>query len=132
MRIGVPDYNNPKDKPYLMKGKDPRYPDHITLTHYELMKRIVDESQFTRYNLYHYWNGDNYIYGKIDYSLGMVKRTPDNDSLCKRVGLARVISGSLQDVFFILSKCFVVQEEELLSRPGRSLHVTSLVVDLFK
>ncbi|MEI8348691.1 MAG: methyltransferase domain-containing protein [Candidatus Omnitrophota bacterium] len=79
MRIGVPDYNNPKDKPYLQQGKDPRYPEHITLTYYDLMKKIIGETPFMRYKFRHYWDKDKFICEKIDYTYGMVKRTSDND-----------------------------------------------------
>lgn len=81
MRIGAPDYNNPKDQPYLKKGHDPRHP-HKTLTHYELMKKIVEESPFPKYKFYHYWKDGKFIREKIDYSLGMIQRTPDNDKRC--------------------------------------------------
>ncbi len=82
MRIGVPDYDNPKDRLYFEKGRDPRHPDHITLTNYELMKNIIEESPFSRYEFYHYWDEGEFIYKKIDYSLGMIKRTPVNDPRC--------------------------------------------------
>lgn len=81
MRIGVPDYNNPKDRLYLKEGHDPRYP-HKTLTHYELMKEMAKGSPFPKYRFYHYWKNGKFIREKIDYSLGMIRRTPDNDKRC--------------------------------------------------
>ena len=132
IRIGVPDYNNPKDRPYLKNGKDPRYPLHITLTNYVLIKEIINEIPFKRYEFYHYWDGDSFISKKINYSLGMVKRTPDNDMLCKRIGISQNVKGVVKDFLYILSKGFRVTKNEFLSLRGHRLHVTSLVVDLFK
>lgn len=82
MRIAVPDYNNPKDQPFLKKGRDSRFPGHKTLTHYELIKKLITESPFAQYKFYHYWNKGKFIKKKIDYSLGLVRRTPDNDPRC--------------------------------------------------
>ncbi|MEM4725296.1 MAG: hypothetical protein QXP01_09820, partial [Candidatus Hadarchaeum sp.] len=132
MRIGVPDYGNPKDYPYLLKGSDPRFPRHITLTHYQLMKRIIEESPFTRYEFYHYWDNGKFVYKPIDYSLGMVRRTPDNDPRCRTVGLMRRIQVGLNDLIYWIGRGFRVSEEEWATRPGHRLYVTSLVVDLFK
>ena len=78
MRIGVPDYGNPKDRPFLELGKDIRYPGHITLTNFELIRGIVAESPFEDHNFYQYWEGDRYIWKHIDYSLGLIRRTPEN------------------------------------------------------
>lgn len=132
MRIGVPDYNNPKDRPYLKKGHDTRDPKHITLTTYELMKEIIEKSPFCRYKFYHYWKGDNFIHEKIDYSLGMIRRTPDNDRRCKRTGFAQNIIGNIRDFQFKLSRGFRYTDQDLSAQNGHKFHVTSIVVDLFK
>jgi predicted SAM-dependent methyltransferase len=132
MRIGVPDYGNPKDYPYLLKGSDPRFPRHVTLTHYQLMKRLIEESPFPRCEFYHYWDNGKFVYKEIDYSLGMVKRTPDNDPRCRTTGLKQKIQVAVQDWMYRLRRGFRVSEEELSTRPGHRLYVTSLVVDLFK
>lgn len=100
MRIGVPDYNNLKDRPYLLKGKDERFPKHVTLTHYELMKTIIEQSPFSsNYKFYHYWDREKFIYEKIDYSLGFIKRTPDNDVRCKKSGCELQITSIVVDIF---------------------------------
>lgn len=78
MRIACPDYRNPKDQAFLEKGTDPRFPGHVTLTHFALMKKIVEASPFERFNFYQYWEGDSYHWQAIDYSLGMVQRTPEH------------------------------------------------------
>lgn len=132
MRIGVPDYNNPKDRPYLKKGSDHRFPSHITLTNYKLLKNIIAESPFTRYKFYHYWDEENFIQESIDYSLGMIQRTPDNDPRCQRIGLAQNLKGHLMDFLYKLSCGFRYSKQDWLTRRGHRLHVTSLVVDLFK
>ncbi|MGQ9492162.1 MAG: class I SAM-dependent methyltransferase [Anaerolineae bacterium] len=132
MRIGVPDYGNPKDYLYLVKGNDPRFPRHITLTNYQLMKRMIEESPFPSYEFYHYWDDGKFVYKKIDYSLGMVKRTPDNDPRCRTSGLRQKIQVGLRDLMYRLVRGFRVGEEELSTQPGHRLYVTSLVVDLFK
>lgn len=132
MRIGVPDYNNPKDYPYLKKGGDPRNPQHITLTNYELIKNIIEESLFRRYEFYHYWYNGKFVYEDIDYSLGMIKRTPDNDPRVRATGPKQKIKRFFMDFMYLLSRGFQVSEVDFSVRPGHRFHVTSLVVDLFK
>lgn len=132
MRIGVPDYNNPKDRQYLNKGSDPRLPLHLTLTNYNLLKNIIELSPFTRYQFYHYWDGDNFISHDIDYSLGFIKRTPDNDPRCKRKSLFKGILYTLGDFIYIISNGFNISRQDMLTRKGHRLFITSIVVDLFK
>lgn len=132
MRIAVPDYNNPKDRPYLKLGKDERHPLHVTLTNYNLVKMLISSSPFSHHKFYHYWDGDNFICENIDYTLGLIKRTPDNDPRCNRVGFLHNVKGVIKDCRFMLSKKFKFSMPELLSREGHRLYVTSLVVDLFK
>ena len=132
MRIGVPDYQNPKDRRYLALGHDPTDPKHVTLTHYPLLKQIVEASPFKRGTFCHYWDGDAFVQKPIDYSLGWVQRTPDHDPRCRRAGVAAVILGALRDFGFRLSRGFRVPAHEMLARRGHRLHVTSIVVDLVR
>jgi predicted SAM-dependent methyltransferase len=132
MRIGVPDYNNPKDRPYLDRGSDPRRSDHATLTTYALLKEMIEQSPFTGYEFHHYWVGSQFVQHPIDYSLGMIKRTPDNDPRSRRMGLVQNARGYLADLAFGLSHCLSLSEQDWLVRRGHRLYVTSLVVDLFK
>ncbi len=132
MRIGVPDYNNPKDSLFLQQGRDTRYPLHITLTRYSLMRDIIEQSSFQRYEFYHYWQEGIFVAKDIDYSLGYVRRTPDNDIRCHASGLKQKIVVGCRDLFHKLVHGFSVTEETLAALPGHRLHVTSLVVDLFK
>ncbi len=132
MRIGVPDYGNPKDRRCLALGRDPTDPKHVTLTHYQLMKEIVAASPFKRSKFYHYWDGDEFVQEPIDYALGWIQRTPDHDPRCRRAGAGAAALGALRDLGFRLSRGFRVPKHELLARRGHRLHVTSLVVDLYR
>ena len=78
-RLAVPDYMNPKDRFCLEKGFDPRNNLHITLTTYNLLKPVLEDSPFNVEYL-HYWKDENeFIQNNIDYTKGYIKRTPDND-----------------------------------------------------
>lgn len=132
LRIGVPDYNNPKDRAYRTLGKDQRIPVHVTLPDFCLMKKIITDTPFQRHTFYHYWDGDVFVFHKIDYSRGMIKRTPDNDPRNKKHGFLQKVRGCIEDLFYILSKGIRFRKNEFLSREGHRLYVTSLVVDLFK
>lgn len=129
MRIGVPDYRNPKDRRYLALGRDPGDPKHVTLTHYELMRELIAASPFRGGAFLHYWDGDTFVRHPIDYSLGWIQRTPDHDPRCRRRG-AEVALGALRDFGRLLARGFRVPEHERLAWRGHPLHVTSLVVDL--
>lgn len=103
-RIGVPDYASPINQQSLVAGKDVASPQHLTLTNYALMRKYVDQSSFGKVEWLVYHN--NLFPGEpappgpflppgsfigshdaplplfhkvVDYSLGMVKRTPDVD-----------------------------------------------------
>lgn len=102
MRIAVPDYNNPIDpvnRECLAKGKDPRWPENLTLPTYDLMRNIVKNSPFSNYKFYHYWDNGEFIRQKIDYSLGMIKRTPDNDIRDKAPNRELSITSIVLDLF---------------------------------
>lgn len=131
MRIGVPDYNNPKDRRYLRVGRDDRYPGHVTLTTHAIMKDIVERSPFPRHRFYHYWDGDVFVQHDMDYTKGMIWRTPDNHPRCRRQGTVEHVKGAVRDLAFVVSRGFKVSDAERLSRKGRRFYVTSLTVDLF-
>lgn len=131
LRIAVPDYHSPRNLKYLEKGYDPTHTDHKTLTHYPLLKELVDKSPFENVQFYQYWDGDEFKYRQIDYSKGMIKRTVDNDDRNSRTGLQRV-SGVLRDLVYIASKSFVVTKNDMLVQRGHPLRMTSIVIDLIK
>ncbi len=132
MRIGVPDYNNPKDRGCLERGSDPRFPTHVTLTHYELMKDLVEGSPFPRHTFYHYWKGDTYVHERMHYSRGMIRRVPEHHPKCRRRGIGQHVKLGLRDAVYAISRGFRVSEVDWLTRQGHRLHVTSLTLDLFK
>ena len=132
MRIGVPDYRNPKDRWCLESGVDPRYPTHLTLTHYELMKQVFDRSPFDRYQFYNFWDGDNFIENPIDYSFGKILRTPDNHPKNKIEGPAQRVKTAVRDMLFLLPRGFKAPEYQMATRKNHRLHVTSVTADLFR
>ncbi|MBM4443185.1 MAG: methyltransferase domain-containing protein [Candidatus Rokubacteria bacterium] len=140
MRIGCPDYDNPKDRAYAAKGYDDRYPLHVTFTTAALIRELIEASPFTRYDVLAHWDRDRFISRPIDYALGYVRRTPDNDIRCRifragdtlPVNLARWVKITAQDLAYAGRRGFRVSRAEMLSRPDRRWHVTSLVIDLFK
>lgn len=132
LRLAAPDYNNPKDKFCLDLGYDPRNRLHITLTHYAMLQRIIDQSLFSNVQFYHYWDNGTFIHRPIDYSLGMIKRTPDNDPRCRRQGVMQTALGNIQDLLYQWSRGAQFKKEDLQVRRGHPWHVTSIVVDLVK
>ncbi len=104
MRIGVPDYRNPKDRRYLALGRDPSDPKHVTLTHYELMRDLIASSPFGGGTFQHYWDGDTFVRRPIDYALGWIQRTPDHDPRCRRVGAPAIALGALRDFGRLLAR----------------------------
>ncbi len=53
---------------------------HLWFPVYESVKALIDNSNFSNYQFYHFYNelGDG-IVNEIDYKIGFVKRTPDHD-----------------------------------------------------
>lgn len=132
MRIGVPDYGNPKDRWCLERGNDPRYPGHATLTRYDLMKRIFERSPFDRYEFYHYWDGDRFVEAPIDYGLGFILRTPDHHPKNRRRGVVQSVKTAVRDFLFLLPRGFKAPGHLVDTRKHHRLHVTSLTADLFR
>lgn len=132
MRIGVPDYQSLKDRFCLKLGHDPRHKSHLTLTNYKVMKDLIGQTPFKTGKFYHYWDGDRYVKNEIDYSLGMIKRTPDNDPRCSRKGMSRIVFGYLGDLMWKVRRGFSYSQDEFLSRKGHRMFSTSCVVDLTK
>ena len=132
MRIAVPDYHSPRNLKYLEMGYDPTHTDHVTFTNFPLLKIIIGKSPFEKVKFYQYWDGDNFLYEKIDYSKGMIKRTADNDKRNFRKTLSARLVGLFRDLIFLISKGFAVTENDWLVQRGHPLRMTSIVVDLTK
>lgn len=98
MRIGAPDYNSPRMQKRLVDGKDSKEPTHFILTTYDWMKKTIEESSFRKYKFYHYWGEGKFVYTQIDYTLGWIKRTPDNDRRNER-GDKFLVTSIVVDVF---------------------------------
>jgi len=57
---------------------------HLWFPNYEKVKKILSQSKFTDIKYLHYYDeAGNGITNTIDYSLGFVMRTPDNDERCQ-------------------------------------------------
>lgn len=134
VRAAVPDYNHPRDLPYLKKGSDPRHTDHFTLTTYSKIKDIVSRTRFQTAHFYQYWDeSSNFVYSSVDYSLGHIKRTPDNDPRCKMPSrFLKRAEIHVSNFFFKLGRLFRYDSKDLLFRRGNKYAVTSLVFDLKK
>lgn len=133
MRLGVPDYHNPKDRFYLEQGHDPRFPEHQTLTHYPLMQQIIAASPFTRAVFYQYWCDGVYHWQPIDYALGLIKRTPENYYSNYMQQIRRWLHMALEkrrDMAWRKTQ----NEQPAVSaiRFGHPLFATEIVIDLFK
>jgi SAM-dependent methyltransferase len=130
-RVSCPDYANPKDRPALEAGKDDVFPGHVTLTHYALVKKIVQESPFTDYEFYQYWDGGQFIWKRIDYSLGLVMRTPEN--------FYRLFLRSPRQWYHLIKSILISRWQPVNRfenpegiRFGHPLYATSVVFDLHK
>lgn len=131
MRIACPDYNNPKDR-YAFDGHphDSRNDLHITRTDRFMMERLLFASPFTDYRFVQYWDGDRFVRGELDDSLGPVKRCPDHDPRCRRAGWSARTRGVLADAKYVVTHPTSFRVGEFMSRPGKAWHVTSLIVDI--
>jgi predicted SAM-dependent methyltransferase len=129
LRISLPDYNHPKDRPYLKAGTDPRHPRHLWLSTYDVLKEMIEKSPFNRYTFYHYWDGDQFVKKDIDYTGGMIRRTPDKDPRCRKKYTMKTWGWNLR---YLIRKQFRISPLEYSTLRGKPLHITSLVVDCLK
>lgn len=131
MRIACPDYNNPKDR-FAFDGcaHDSRNEQHITRTDRFMIERLLFDSPFTEYRFLNYWDGDRFVQEDVDYSLGPVKRCPDNDPRCRRDGAQSKLRGALSDGKYAATHLRDFRLGEYRSRPGKRWHVTSVIVDI--
>lgn len=133
VRIGAPDYMNPKNRICLERGRDPDFPGHVTLTNYQLLRTIVESLPFSRFEFYQYWDGDRYIWRPIDYSLGLIQRTPENYYRLYMRGMRPKVHHWLYLLRSRQSAEHAMSGEARSNiRYGHPLYATEVVVDLFK
>jgi predicted SAM-dependent methyltransferase len=133
MRIGVPDYANPKNLQTLKEGVDHLMPQHRTLTHYDLVREIIERSPFDSYEFYQYWDNGQFIWRPIDYSLGLIQRTPENYYKIYMRGLRPKIHLLLYRWHLRTSTGTQALENVIANiQYGHPLYSTEIVVDLYK
>ena len=82
---------HPKKRYCLEKGFDPTNNLHVTLTTYNLLKPVLDDTLF-KVEYLHYWKDNDFVQNKIDYTKGYIKRTPENDKRNKGDNKLRITS----------------------------------------
>lgn len=128
MRIAVPDYESPKDKPFRINGRDPRYPLHLTLTDKPLMEKLLAEAGFTDVKFLSHWENERFVSDPIDHSMGYIRRTREHDERCNKA----TFMDTLKNLKFRLrlGRRLTAIEKQCLR--GKPLHITSLVIDCRK
>jgi predicted SAM-dependent methyltransferase len=131
-RIGVPDYGHPRERHHLRTGRDDSRRDHQTLTTGPLMRELVAQSPFGRGEFYHHWEGDEFVQRPMDYALGFLQRTPDNDrrNFCR--GFRQHLGRLGRDLGMVLRRGPWVRRIDFETRRYHRLAVTSVVFDLVK
>jgi predicted SAM-dependent methyltransferase len=131
-RFAVPDYNHPRDRHCLALGHDPRRRDHLTLPTKALIETLVAASPFGRARFYQYWEGETFVEHPIDYSLGFVLRTPDNDPRNRCQGARQRLGRAVRDLGTWLRFGIYTRSVHRDTRRYHRLAATSLVFDLVK
>jgi predicted SAM-dependent methyltransferase len=131
-RVGVPDYNHPRERHHLARGFDDSRRDHQTLTTGPLMQELAAGSPFTDIRFHHYWQGDEFVQHPVDYSLGWLHRTVDNDRRNRARGFGQHCGRLARDLGMILRKGPWLRRVDLETRRFHRLAVTSVVFDLVK
>lgn len=132
LRIAVPDYGSPRNRGFRERSFDPNHTDHVTFPTYADMRELVEDSPFREGRFHQYWDGDRFVDGAIDYSLGWVKRTVENDRRNRCDGVARLLERTLRDAAYVVSRGFRVTRNDLRVQRYHPLRMTSIVVDLRK
>jgi len=131
LRIAVPDYENPKDRAaFERSSKDVRNDEHITRTDRAYVEQMLVEAGFTNYEFLQFWDGDRFVHRTVDYSRGMVRRTPDHDPRCRRTGAVAKLRGALDDLRWTLGNLRGWSRGRFLAREGKRWYVTSVIVDV--
>lgn len=129
-RVAVPDYNHPRDRYCLALGHDPRRRDHVTLSTYALCADLVASSPFGAARFYQYWDGDTFIHRPVDYSLGFVRRTPENEPRNQCHGLRQRLGRYARDFGTLLRRGPFARRIDFATRRYHPLAITSIVFDL--
>lgn len=132
MRLAVPDYGSPRNARFREQGFDPHHTDHLSFPLYEDLVALVEASPFRTGRFHQYWSNGAFVDSRIDYSLGWVKRTKDNDPRNRRRGAVEHLGGFLRDAGHVVRSGFRVDRAGLATVRGRPLRMTSIVVDLEK
>lgn len=131
-RIAVPDYGHPRDRRCLALGRDPRRHDHLTLPTYALCARLVAESPFGSARFYQYWDGDTFVHQPVDYSLGFVRRTPENEPRNRARGLRQHLGRYARDLGTLVRRGPFARRIDFETRRYHRLAITSIVFDLVR
>ena len=131
-RLAVPDYGHPRSRHCLVLGRDPNRHDHVTLLTYPMLSRLIEASPFRTGRFYHYWVGDRFVAERIDYSLGYVRRTPDNHPHNHCRGFRQKCGRIARDLGEYVRHGTRTTALHLNTRRYHPLAVTSMVVDLVK
>jgi SAM-dependent methyltransferase len=131
-RIGVPDYHHPRQRHCLKLGHDPRRRNHLTLTTVELCRELVSASPFRTGDFRQYWDGDRFVHGSVDYSLGYLRRTPEHDPRNQCHGIGQWLGRLGRDLGEILRHGPFVRRIHFITRKYHPLAETSIVFDLHK
>lgn len=129
-RLAVPDYQHPRNRFCLALGRDPRRDNHRTLTTFALCRDLVATSPFRTGEFHQYWDGDRFVHGPIDYGLGYVRRTPENDVRNRAVGAGQLAGRFLRDIGTLVRRGPFVRRIDFLTRRYHALASTSVVFDL--
>lgn len=132
MRIAVPDYGAPRNKNFALKGHDPNHTDHLQFPDFTWAKRLCEDSPFNSYNITNYWKDNQFHYSKIDYSVGWVKRSADNDRRNQRRSLSEKIIGVLKDIGTMIKYQVGPSNAVMQTVRGRKYRMTSVIIDLEK
>jgi len=131
-RFAVPDYDHPKNRKFRERGHDPGHLDHVWFPIAADLRELAEASPFTDIRFHQHWDGDAFVEGPIDYTLGHVKRTPDHDPRNRCVGTGQFLARLSRDVGVILRRGPFVPHTHFLAQRYHRLRMTSIVFDLVK
>ncbi len=131
-RFATPDYEHPQKKRYLEQGRDPTRRDHVTLTTAPLLRELIAASPFGTARFHQYWEGRRFVHGPIDYSLGYVRRTPENDARNRCTGPWQRLGRWGRDLGMLARRGPFVERVDFETRKYHSLASTSVVFDLVR